>query len=146
VDPGTALAFASLILAVAAAPFLIRGRTKDTTIRTLTEAYDAEVRLRETKEEELRGAQTRADREHEMRQQVERKLSASMAQYEELRKYAAPDVLHAVSLEIRALRTAAEGGFTANGELLLKSVEVLAGLETSVAMLAEALRANGGPQ
>ena len=111
--------------------FLAVGRTKakDATIATWRGEAEAHEARASRLQEELDGAQERANSEHEQRRECERRISHLEGEIKTLERYTAQEALGVVANELSETRTAVVTAIESAKELSMRNLEVLAKID-----------------
>ena len=111
--------------------FLAVGRTKakDATIATWRGEAEAHEARAQRLQEELEGAQERANTEHEQRRACERRISHLEGEIKTLERYTAQEALNTVADELAETRTAVVTAIEGSKELSMRNLEVLSKID-----------------
>lgn len=93
----------TVALIVSAAVPVLRSRTKDSTIEALRESAEARAGRIKDLEADLRGCRDRADSEHSIRLQSERRIAKLEGQLEEQAKYTAKEAFEVVAVKLGSI-------------------------------------------
>lgn len=125
-DVGQAL---GLIVVVVTFVAVGRTRAKDATIKTWRDNADAEHARADRLQDELTGAQERADREHDAARACERQVAHLEGEIKTLERYTAQEALTAVAAELKATRETIVGAISSQGELVMRNTEILSKID-----------------